>query len=50
MYQNSSQTHSELLKTIIFPKNLTNMHQKLPAPRYNDAKSEQGPTPQGDVV
>jgi hypothetical protein len=37
------------LKTIIFPKNLTNMHQKLPAPRYNDVKSERGPTASGDI-
>ena len=26
------------------------MHQKLPAPRYNDVKSERGPTASADVI
>lgn len=38
-YINQSQTHSELLKTIIFPKNINQFNQRLPGPRY-DAMSE----------
>jgi hypothetical protein len=40
IHLNQSQTHQELLKTIIFPKNLSNMHQRVPAPRYYEAQSD----------
>ena len=39
-----SQTHNELLKTIIFPKSLNQMKGRLPEPQYslvNDVLSEQ---------
>lgn len=42
MHLNQSQTHQELLKTIIFPKDLSKMHQRLPAPRY-EAQSDISP-------
>lgn len=41
-FQSQSQTHSELLKTIIFPKNLSQMKGRLPEPQYNtEIMSEQ---------
>jgi len=37
VFQNYSQTHSELLKTIIFPKNnWSSLKSKLPEPRYTE--------------
>lgn len=43
-YQGQSQTHSELLKTIIFPKNnIGSIKNKLPVPRYTDVMSEKLP-------
>jgi hypothetical protein len=43
MYKNQSLTHSELLKTIIFPKSLNNMKSRLPEPRYVDETLSEAP-------
>lgn len=40
MYKNQSQTHSELLKTIIFPKDFSKFNKGLPEARYEDNRSE----------
>ena len=36
----NSKTHSELLKTIIFPKDISKLSKGLPNPRYEDVRSE----------
>ena len=43
VFKNQSQTHSELLKTIIFPKDFSKFTKGLPDPRYEDNRSEQAP-------
>lgn len=45
-HQNQSQTHSELLKTIIFPKNnLNNIKSRLPEPQYTPEVLSEQPAP-----
>jgi len=44
IFKNQSQTHSELLKTIIFPKDITKLTKGLPDPRYEENRSENSPT------
>lgn len=45
-YQSQSQTHSELLKTIIFPKSLNQMKSKLPPSRYQEEIMSEAQVPQ----
>lgn len=41
MHQNYSQTHNELLKTIIFPKNMNFAKSTLPKPQYEQIMKDE---------
>lgn len=50
IYKNQSQTHSELLRTIIFPRDFTKFTKGLPDPRYADNISEQAPQGEKQLI